>query len=173
MITKEEKPYLFLVLLAIISVNVYLSCRILPTNEGFMKKVKKAITGVVKGIFKKIPNMITKIFIEKPIRAIPHKGFRKFLLEKTELKKGPGKAISSLFWAFIVAIFTILVLVPLFVVALMFLVPSILSALAAKMISTFMMLFQADTTLEIQNKINTVMDKIEKIQMKSNENASE
>ena len=173
MITKGEKPYLFLVLIIIISVNVYLSCRILPRNEGFMAKVKKAITGTISGVFKKIPDMITKIFIESPIRAVPHKGFRNFLLEKTELRKGPGKAISSLIWAFIIAIFTILVLVPLFVVALMFLVPSVLSALAAKMVSTFMMLFQANTTLEIQNKINSVMEKIENFQMQSNENALE
>ena len=38
MLTKKEKPLLFLTLIILISVNVYISCKIVPTHEGFLKK---------------------------------------------------------------------------------------------------------------------------------------
>ena len=101
MLKAGEKPYLFILLILIISTNVYLSCRIVPQKEGFIKKILMAI-----------PNMIVQIFIGAPIRAIPHKNFRKFMLDHTELNKGPGRAISSLGWAIIAAILCILVMVP-------------------------------------------------------------
>ena len=131
MLTAAEKPYFFIILILIIAVNVYISCRFVPKKEGFIGKILKKVLGA-------IPNMITQIFIGAPLRAIPHKGLRDFMLEHTVLNKGPGAAIATLAWAIIMATFTILVLVPLFIFTI---VPLSFSFFQLLIISAFKGLF--------------------------------
>ena len=141
MLTAAEKPYFFIILILIIAVNVYISCRFVPKKEGFIKKILSAI-----------PNMITQIFIGAPLRAIPHKGLRDFMLEHTVLNKGPGAAIATLAWAIIMAIFTILVLVPLFIFTIIPLSFSFFQLLIISAFKGLFALFMRNSLMDAMNQ---------------------
>jgi hypothetical protein len=116
MFFKKENLYLFLALILIISTNVYLTCRLIPKQEGFMKKVKKEIDKVGKTIEKNILNKVTDLIkntlIEQPINSIPYKPLRKFFLDDINFNKDLGTVIQQLLYTIVKAIMTILVMVP-------------------------------------------------------------
>ena len=108
MFLKKENLYLFLALILIISTNIYLSCKLVENTEGIMKKVKNFFE-------KEIKNTL----IKKPIKAIPLKPLRRFFLSRINFKKSLFKVIMQLILAIIQAAMIIMVLVPVFTVAIM------------------------------------------------------
>lgn len=156
MLTKGEKPLLFLTLIALISVNVYISCKIVPTQEGFLKKAIKAVTkSVIKPITdiftKKIPQMFVNLLIKAPIKSIPHKGLKDFFLDNVVFDKGLPRAIMSLMWAFVVAIFILLVMVPVITFMMIPFVISVMKLLMIQAIKSIARLFHVDSSAKMIN----------------------
>tara|TARA_B100000674_G_C37897830_1_gene942216 strand:- start:704 stop:1690 length:987 start_codon:yes stop_codon:yes gene_type:complete len=156
MLTKGEKPLLFLTLIALISVNVYISCKIVPTKEGFVKKIIKSVTDV---FTKKIPEFLVNFLIKKPIKAIPHKGLKEFFLDEVVFDKGLPRAIMSLMWAFIVAIFIILVMVPVITFMMIPFVISVMKLLMIQGIKGFLRLFHVNTSSKMMNMVKQTFKK--------------
>ena len=148
MLTKGEKPLLFLTLIALISVNVYISCKIIPTQEGFLKKAIKSITNI---FTKKIPQLFVNLLIKAPIKAIPHKGLKEFFLDNVVFDKGLPRAIMSLMWAFIVAIFILLVMVPVITFMMIPFVISVMKLLMIQAIKSIARLFHVDSSAKMIN----------------------
>jgi len=164
MLTKGEKPLLFLTLILLISVNVYISCKIVPTHEGFLKKAIKAVSkSVIKPITdiftKKIPQMFVNLLIKAPIKAIPHKGLKDFFLENVVFDKGLPRAIMSLMWAFVVAIFILLVMVPVITFMMIPFVISVMKLLMIHGVKGFIRLFHVDTSSKMMNMAKQVFKK--------------
>lgn len=156
MLTKGEKPLLFLTLIALISVNVYISCKIVPTHEGFLKKAIKAVSkSVIKPITdiftKKIPQMFVNLLIKAPIKSIPHKGLKDFFLENVVFDKGLPRAIMSLMWAFVVAIFILLVMVPVITFMMIPFVISVMKLLMIQGVKGIARLFHVDSSAKMIN----------------------
>ncbi|MBI90028.1 MAG: hypothetical protein CMG60_08075 [Candidatus Marinimicrobia bacterium] len=158
MLTKTEKPLLFLTLIILISVNVYISCKIVPTQEGFMKKIIKSVTGI---FTKKIPQFLVNMLIKAPIKAIPHKGLRDFFLDQVVFDKGLPRAIMSLMWAFIVAIFIILVMVPVITFMMIPFVLSVMKLIFIQGVKSFIGLFHVDSSAKMMNMAKQVFKKNE------------
>lgn len=116
MFLKAENLYLFLALILLISTNLYLTCRLLPKKEGFMKKVKKEIDKVgktlEKNILGKVTDLIKDTLIKQPINAIPYKPLRNFFLDSINFSKDLGTVIQQLLYAIVKAMMTILIMVP-------------------------------------------------------------
>lgn len=156
MLTKKEKPLLFLILIILISVNVYISCKIVPTQEGFLMKAVKSVTNV---ITKKIPQLFVNLLIKAPIKAIPHKGLKEFFLEEVVFDRGLPRAIMSLMWAFIVAIFILLVMVPVITFMMIPFVISVMKLLMIQGVKSFINLFHVDTSAKMMNMAKQVFKK--------------
>lgn len=143
---KKENIYLFLALILIISTNIYLSCKLIPKQEGFMKKVKR--------FFEK---QIKNTLIKKPIQAIPLKPLRRFFLSRINFKKSLIKVILQLLFAIVQAAIVIMVLVPVLTIALMPLVMFLVTSVGSLVMLLFKTLFKAPTPIpKIMNNIPQV-----------------
>jgi len=141
----KENFYLFIALILIISTNVYFSCRLLPNQEGFMKKVKKEMDKVGKSIEKNVLNKVTDLIkntiIKPPIMVLP-KPIRSYFLKEINFKKDLGTVIKQLLFVIVKASMMIMVLVPVMNVLLMPLITSFFSMLFTTIANMLMQLMQ-------------------------------
>ena len=142
----KESIYLFIVLILIISTNVYFSCKLLPKQEGFMKKVKKEMNKLGKNIenkvLNKIPDFIKTLLIKKPIQLIPVKGIQQWLLKRIEFKKPLHIVLMQLFFACIQLYLLLFYLLPTMIIYGTPLLVSFFKELAKAFLNMFMYLFK-------------------------------
>ena len=143
MFLKKENLYLFLALILIISTNIYLSCKLIPKQEGFMKKVKNFFE-------KEIKNTL----IKKPSQAIPYKPLRRFFESRINFRKNLFKVITQLLYAIVQAAIVIVVLVPVLTIALMPLIMFLVTSVGSLIMLLFNILLK--TPMPRPNIINNV-----------------